>query len=207
MLAEGRRAAQDAGLANISWVQALAEDLPGAAPGPLRLVTFGQSFHWTDELRVAETVYDMLVAGGAMAMVVNTVEGRERPPSPGHPPIPHEELQALVVKYLGPESAWARASLQSATTSSRTSWSGLASASHDLCSLLACRTCCATRTASSPGTCPCRRRRRIFSADQLDSFVADAQALLEGASADGLFWDWPGDTEIVIAEKPRRTSA
>ena len=36
-----------------------------------------------------------------MAMVVHTVEGRPRPPSPGHPPIPHEELQELIVAYLG----------------------------------------------------------------------------------------------------------
>ena len=45
MLAAGRRAAQEAGVANIRWVQALAEDLPAAAPGPYRLITFGQSFH------------------------------------------------------------------------------------------------------------------------------------------------------------------
>ena len=67
MLAEGRHAAEDTRLGNITWVQARAEDLPDAAPGPYLLVTFGQSFHWTDELQVAETVYDMLVPGGAMA--------------------------------------------------------------------------------------------------------------------------------------------
>jgi SAM-dependent methyltransferase len=36
MLAEGRRAAHEQGITNIRWVQALAEDLPGAAPGPYR---------------------------------------------------------------------------------------------------------------------------------------------------------------------------
>ena len=60
MLAEGRRAAGGKGVMNIGWVQGLAEDLPAVAPGPYRLVTFGQSFHWTDERRVAEIVYDML---------------------------------------------------------------------------------------------------------------------------------------------------
>ncbi|MGH9077093.1 MAG: class I SAM-dependent methyltransferase [Acidimicrobiales bacterium] len=35
MLAEGRRAAEEADVANICGVQALAEDLPAAAPGPL----------------------------------------------------------------------------------------------------------------------------------------------------------------------------
>ena len=104
MLGEGRRAAAEAGIANINWVQARAEDLPDAAPGPYRLVTFGQSFHWTDELAVAEIIYDMLEPGGALAMIVHTVEGRDRPEPPlGHPPIPHEELDRLVVQYLGPE--------------------------------------------------------------------------------------------------------
>ena len=45
MLVEGRRAAAEKGVSNITWVQALAEDLPEAGPGPYRLVTFGQSFH------------------------------------------------------------------------------------------------------------------------------------------------------------------
>src|SRR3954453_6796578 len=72
MLAEGRRAAEDLGLTNIQWVQARAEDLPGAAAGPYRLVTFGQSFHWTDELAVADTVYDMLEPGGMLALIVHT---------------------------------------------------------------------------------------------------------------------------------------
>ena len=47
MLAEGCRAAEENRVMNIRWVQGLAEDLPAVAPGPYRLVTFGQSFHWT----------------------------------------------------------------------------------------------------------------------------------------------------------------
>jgi len=45
MLAAGRRAAEERATVNIQWVQGLAEDLPAAAPGPYRLVTFGQSFY------------------------------------------------------------------------------------------------------------------------------------------------------------------
>ena len=75
MLAEGARAAGERGIGNIRWVRGLAEDLPAAAPGPYRLVTFGQSFHWTDEQRVAETVYDLLEPGGALALIVHTVAG------------------------------------------------------------------------------------------------------------------------------------
>ena len=101
MLAEGCRAAEEKRVVNIRWVQGLAEDLPAVAPGPYRLVTFGQSFHWTDEQRVAETVYDMLEPCAALALIVHTVTGRPRPPDPGVPPIPHDEIKALVEKYLG----------------------------------------------------------------------------------------------------------
>ena len=81
MLAEARRAAEANGLANVRWVQALAEDLPAAAPGPYRLITFGQSFHWTNQERVAETIYDMLEPGGSLALIMHRVTGRPRPPS------------------------------------------------------------------------------------------------------------------------------
>jgi SAM-dependent methyltransferase len=50
MLAEARRSAGERGVANVRWVEATAEELPGAEPGPFRLVSFGQSFHWMDEL-------------------------------------------------------------------------------------------------------------------------------------------------------------
>jgi trans-aconitate methyltransferase len=76
MLAEGCRAAEESRIMNNRWVQGLAEDLPAVAPGPYRLVTFGQSFRWTDEQRVAEAVYDMLQPCGALALIVHTVMGR-----------------------------------------------------------------------------------------------------------------------------------
>jgi hypothetical protein len=28
------------------------------------------------------------------------------------------------------------------------------------------------------------------------------RAVLASRSADGMFWDWPGDTEVVLARKP-----
>ncbi len=203
MLDEGRRAADDGGLTNISWVQARAEDLPDAAPGPFRLVTFGQSFHWTDELRVAETVYDMLEPAGAKAMIVHSVEGRLRPdPPPGHPPIPHEELQAFVVHYLGPE---------------RRMGQGLASVrDHKFEDILVQMRFGAPRAVLAPGVPDLlRNTESVISGylsmsssaphlfgDRLGDFVAEARALLDARSPDGLFWDWPGDTEIVIAENP-----
>jgi hypothetical protein len=44
---------------------------------------------------VAEAVYDMLDPGGALALIIHTVDGRPAPPSPGPPAIPHEEIRAL----------------------------------------------------------------------------------------------------------------
>ena len=101
MIAEGRRAAEDRGIANITWVQAMAEDLPGVAPGRYRVVTFGSSFWWTDEVRVAEAVHDMLEPGGALVLIMHKAGAGAVPPSPGPPPIPHAEIEALVEKYLG----------------------------------------------------------------------------------------------------------
>jgi SAM-dependent methyltransferase len=203
MLEHARRTAVEATLANISWVQALAEDLPGAAPRPFRLVTFGQSFHRTDELRVAEAVYDLLEPGGAMALVVHTVQGRPVPPSPGHPPIPHDDLRALVLKYLGSLDRMGQG-----TAPVR---------EHRFEDILVQTRFGAPRSLFAPGVPDLLRDvgsvisgylSMSYSAphlygDTLEALIADARALLESRSSDGLFWDWPGDTEIVLAEKPR----
>lgn len=201
MLTEAARAAADAGVGNITWVRGLAEDLPAAAPGPFRVVTFGQSFHWTNELSVAETVYDMLEPTGAMAMIVHTVKDRPQPPEPGHPPIPHDELRALVVKYLGSDQRMGQ---------------GFAPVrNHRFEDILVQTRFAPPRSVFAPGIPDLLRgvdsvisgylslsssAPHLFG-DRLDDFVAEARALLESRSADGLFWDWPGDTEIVIAAK------
>jgi len=38
--------------------------------------------------------------------------------------------------------------------------------------------------------------------DRLDDFAAEVRALLVQRSPRGIFWDWPGDTEVVLASKP-----
>jgi SAM-dependent methyltransferase len=202
MLAEGGRAARENRVMNIRWVQALAEDLPAAAPGPYRLVTFGQSFHWTDEQRVAETVYDMLEPGGALALIVHTVAGRARPPGPGVPAIPHDEIKALVGKYLGSTRRAGQGTVPERThrfedVLVRTRFGvprqffapGLADLVRDSQSVLSGYL---SLSSSAP---------HLFG-DRLDDFAAEVQALLANRSAAGIFWDWPGDTEIVLARKP-----
>jgi hypothetical protein len=62
--------------------------------------------------------------------------------------------------------------------------------------------CCAIAKASCPATCPCHPRRRICFGDRLDDFAGEVLGLLASRSVEGTFWDWPGDTEVVMARKP-----
>jgi len=202
MLAEGRRAAGEQKVMNIRWVQGLAEDLPAAAPGPYRLVTFGQSFHWTDEQRVAEAVYDMLEPGGTLALIVHTVTGRPRPPGPGVPAIPHCEIKAVVEKYLGSARRAGQGTAPERTyrfedVLARTRFGvprqlfvpGIPDLLRDSESVLSGYL---SLSSSAP---------HLYG-DRLDDFAAEVRALLANHSAEGIFWDWPGDTEVVLARKP-----
>jgi SAM-dependent methyltransferase len=202
MLEEGSRAAGEKGIMNIRWVQGLAEDLPAVAPGPYRLVTFGQSFYWTDEQKVAEAVYDMLEPGGALALIVHTVAGRLRPPDPGVPAIPHDEITALVRKYLGSTSRAGQGTapqrphrVEDALARTRFGVPrqffvpGIPGLLRDSDSVL-------SGYLSMSWSAP-----HLFG-DRLDDFAEEVRALLANRSADGLFWDWPGDTEVAMACKP-----
>jgi SAM-dependent methyltransferase len=202
MLAEGRRLAEERGITNIRWVQARAEDLPAAAPGPYRLITFGQSFHWTDEARVAEVVYDMLEPGGALALIVHTVENRPVPPSPGPPPIPHAEIKVLVEKYLG---------------SARRAGQGIAPVrTHRFEDVLVRTRFGAPRSIFAPGIPNLlRTSESVLSGylsmsssaphlfgERVEDFADEVRELLRLRSPEGTFWDWPGDTEVILAQKP-----
>jgi SAM-dependent methyltransferase len=204
MVAEGRRAADEQGITNISWVVARAEDLPKAAPGPYRAVTFGQSFHWTDGTRVAEAVYDMLEPGGALALVRHTVEGRAVPPSPGAPQIPHEEIKALIQKYLG---------------STKRAGQGVAPVqAHSVEDAIALTRFGKPRSVFAPGTPDLLRdSESVLSGylsmsyaaphlfgNRLEEFASEVRELLRARSPKGVFWDWPGDTEVILAHKPRQ---
>ena len=202
MLAEGERAARERGVANVRWVQAVAEELPGAAPGPYRLVTFGQSFHWTDEMHVAEVVYDMLAPSGALALLAHTVEGRPVPPSPGPPPIPHDEIKALVTQYLG--------------STDRAGQGSGPVRSHRYEDVLAQTRFGAPHLIVLPGVPDVVRDAESVLAgyfsfsyaaphlfgERIRDFAADVRRLLASRSPAGLFWDWPGDTALILARRP-----
>jgi SAM-dependent methyltransferase len=201
MIAEGRRAAQERGIANITWVQARAEELPAVAPGPYRLVTFGQSFYWTDEVPVAEAVYDMVAPGGALALVGHHAQGRPVPPSPGPPRIPHDEIGELVRKYLGPTRRAGRSTPPAQALSPQDALAGTRFG--------------APRVIFAPGL-PDRVQdvegvlSNYFSmswaaphlfGDRVEEFAGEVRELLRDRSPAGVFWDWPGDTEVLLARK------
>jgi hypothetical protein len=161
-----------------------------------------RSFHWTDEQRVAETVYDMLEPGGALALIVHTVTGRPRPPDPGVPPIPHDEIKALVEKYLGStrragQGTAARRTHRFEDVLARTRFGvpqqffvpGIPDLLRDSESVL-------SGYFSLSSAAP-----HLFG-DRLDDFAGEVRALLADRSPEGIFWDWPGDTEVVMARKP-----
>ncbi|GIG91553.1 class I SAM-dependent methyltransferase [Plantactinospora endophytica] len=102
MLRQADRAARQAGIGNVHWQRSRAEELP-AGLGTFDVVTFAQSFHWFDRPRVARAVRPMLGADGVWVHVSATthrgVEGADPLP---YPRPPHDGIDALVARYLGP---------------------------------------------------------------------------------------------------------
>ncbi|MGD9894347.1 MAG: class I SAM-dependent methyltransferase [Dehalococcoidia bacterium] len=202
MLAEASRLATERGIRNIRWIAGRAEDLPHPTPGPFQLVTFGQSFWWTDRFRVAEVVYDLLAPGGGMALISHQVQDRPQPPGPPHPPVPHEAIHRLLDRYLGP---------------ARRAGQGLRSMGQERDEDVLARTRFgAPRRIFAPGRADIiwdidhvvagyysmsYAAPHLFG-DRLPAFDADLRAELRSHSAPGLFWDWPGDTEVLLARKP-----
>ncbi len=202
MLAEAALHAAANGVDDVRWRHARAEQIPELDLEPMRLVTFGQSFHWTDRQLVAEAVYDLLEPGGSIALVTHDIDARPAPTDGPAPPIPHAEIEAIVDRYLGPE---------------RRAGHGLrpVDPERDEVSLARSRFG-APRVVHAPGrTDIVRRADEVVSnylsmsfaaphlfGDRLDAFVADVTAVLVAASPAGRFWDWPGDTSILLATKP-----
>jgi hypothetical protein len=127
------------------------------------------------------------------------VKGRPRPPDPGVPPIPHDDIKALVAKYLG---------------STRRAGRGIArERTHRFEDVLARTRFGVPRQLFVPGIPGLLRdSESVLSGylslsssaphlfgDRLDDFTGEVRALLASRSAEGIFWDWPGDTEVIMA--------
>jgi hypothetical protein len=202
MLEEGRRRAEAAGIRNVRWVEAVAEDIGRLDLGRFRLVTFGQSFHRVDRLPVAETVYNSLEPGGAIAMVSHAdVDTRPRPSGPDYPAVPNDEVHELIRRYIGepqilnfcpPTTGDERWEVTIAKTSFGTPRilhaPGVADFVRDVDSVVA------NYYSMSYAAPPLFGEAR-------EEYEAELRRLLWEHSPEGLFWDWPGDTEIVVAVK------
>lgn len=203
MLTEARAHAAAAGVADVAFVQATAEDLPRLGLHPVRTVTFGQSFHRTDRLVVAETVYQLLEPGGSMVLISHD-PSRPRPATPaGTSPIPHEQIRALIMTFLKSELRSGNRSVADysverfETTLARTSFPpvrvvvapGRSDIIRDADGVV---DGCLSMSYAAP---------HLFG-PRLADFLAALRELLEAASPTGRFWDWPGDTEILIATRP-----
>jgi SAM-dependent methyltransferase len=201
MLDEAARHAAQHGVV-ASWIAAPAERIAELGLAPVRLATFGQSFHWTDRDTVAEAVFDVLEPGGSIVLVLHDIGHGAAPVLTAAPPIPHEALRDLVRRYLGQQDR-AGAGLRPAFT--EPSEAAIARSRFGT-----------FRKLYAPGRADIVRDidgvidgylSSSFAAphqfgDELDAFVADARELLLAASPTGSFWDWPGDTWILVATKP-----
>ena len=202
MLDEARRHAANRGVTNVSWVQAVAEDGPSLGLPALRAATFGQSFHWTDRDVVSEAIYDLLVPGGAIVLIAPDIDAGPAPQGPGDPPIPHDEINEIIRRYLGPERRAGR---------------GLAKLQPERYEDALKRTRFgAPRVLHTPGQADLVRdvdgviagylsmsyaAPHLFGA-RLDDFVGELGDLLSTRTPTGKFWDWPGDTAVLIGLKP-----
>lgn len=103
MLTEASRAADEQHVAEATWVQMRAEDLPGSLSS-FRVITFGQSFHWMDRPLVARAIRQMIESSGAVVQVDLWHAGAPgREPSGPHPPVPEAGIDELRRRWLGPE--------------------------------------------------------------------------------------------------------
>jgi hypothetical protein len=118
------------------------------------------------------------------------------------PPIPHDDLKALVAKYLGSTRRAGQGTAQERThrfedVLARTRFGvpqqlfvpGIPDLLRDSESVLSGYL---SLSSSAP---------HLFG-DRLGDFAGEVRALLASRSADGIFWDWPGDTEVILARKP-----
>ena len=203
MLGEAARRGVQAGTGNVRWVKGLAEGIVEMNFGRFKCITFGQSFHWTDRERVAETAYDSLEPGGALVLIAHERERRPQPHGPGYPPVPHEAIRAVIERYLGTR---------------RRAGQGYAAATPERYDASLART-----RFGPPQTVYCEGRPDVvqdidgvvagylstsFAAphlfgDRLDEFQLELRDELAKCSSTGLFWDWPGDTALLIARKSR----
>ncbi|WP_072803875.1 class I SAM-dependent methyltransferase [Rhodococcoides yunnanense] len=197
MLAEAEREAAARSVTGVQWVSGRAEDLPGDL-GRFDVVTFAQSFHWTDRHRVAAIVRSMLEPGGALVHISDSKDaGRAGESAP-----PFSAMHDLAVEYLGPLRRAGQGVLVAGTPSGEDSIFRSAGfpgvdrivvpaggvVRRDVDDVVAW-------VFSQSSTAP-----HLFG-DRVGDFEHDLRALLRRAAPDGVFFEHPPDTEVKIWRK------
>ena len=205
MLAEGRAAST---FEHVHWVEGGAEDIPGLGLGWFQAVTLGQSLHRTDRDRTLSIVHDVLQPGGAMLLIHHVVRGFGMPERPGVtfsaprgpdgvPPIPYEVIWDAIERYTGYVPSTPAADEERYGALLRRSvfggceelvLPGRADVVRTPESVLA-------MFFSTSFAAPARFGGR------LDEFRAEILSALRGLTKTGTFWDWPGDTEVLLARR------
>ena len=211
MLMEARAATPASARDKVRWIQARAENIPALNLGRFQAVTLAQSFHWTDKDSVAEIVYDSLVPGGSMLLIhheapsfgsgvpsrTGSGEPSSAPQGTAHPPIPHEVIEQVLVEWLGRGKP--------AVDPNREPYRHL----------LARTRFGPPERLLLPGRTDLIRTvdevidnylSTSFAApdlfgDRLPQFRSALASELRRHTDTGCFWEWPGDTEVLIAIK------
>lgn len=68
MLDVAERCARERAVSNVRFLRMRAEEVSSEL-SPLRMATFGASFHWTDRISVANRLYDLLEPGGGLVLL------------------------------------------------------------------------------------------------------------------------------------------
>ncbi len=208
MLDEARAATPAANRA-MRWVHGRAEEIPTLHLGRFHAVTFGQSLHWTDREAVVHGIFDSLVPGGALLLIhhdpafgpgspssIGAATGRAVSQVPAHPPIPHDAINQVLVRWLGRGRPPDPDSEPNADLLARTRFGP-------------------SECLRLPGRANLVRTvdevidnylSMSFAApdhfgDRLDEFRADLGSTLRRHTDTGRFWEWPGDTDVLIALK------
>lgn len=123
------------------------------------------------------------------------------PPNPGPPPIPHDEINELVRKYLGPTR---RAGQSTPPDQALSPQDALASPrfgaprvifAHGIPNLVRDVESVVSGYFSMSFAAP-----HLFG-DRVDEFADEVREPLRERSPGGVFWDWPGDTEVMLVRK------
>jgi hypothetical protein len=166
--------------------------------GLFHLVTFGQSFHWTDRHATAENVYAITEPGGALAIVSHTSTNRPTPAGPDLPRIPLTDVEEVLARFLGPKRR-AGQGLRNLPPEPHQDILAASSFGPPERLVLPGR----EDLIRTPDDILANLYSTSYAAPHLfgerrEEFEETLLAMLTKYSAQGLFWEWPGDTEVLL---------